>query len=285
MKKIIGFSLFIVTLLFGLFVWQYQAFYDGKLHLIFCDVGQGDGIFIKTPSNTYIVVDGGPDDSILSCLSSHMPFWERTIDLMILTHPHADHMIGFLPVLERYKVTHFVTENIKNDTTEFKTLFETLQSRKIPVKYVVVGETISMPDNVKLHIVGPSNAFLQKTSPGGFIGESKEFGSLITRVEYGLFKALLTGDSQIEGMEEANPGSVNVLQVPHHGSRFGLDESLVKELSPKVAVISVGKKNRFGHPTPQILSILGNNDSKILRTDIDGEVEIVSDGRTWQVVR
>lgn len=283
MKKIIGISLSILTLLFGLFAWQYQRFYDNKLHIVFCDVGQGDAILLKTPQNKYILVDGGPDDRVLSCLSSHMPFWSRTIHVMLLTHPHADHLIGFLPVLERYKVDHFVTENIKNTTREFEILSTALQQRKIPTKYVLMNDFVSTADGVILRIVGPSGAFLQKTSPGGFIGERKEFGSLITRIEYGAFRALLTGDSQMEGMKEANAGKVDVFQVPHHGSRFGLDETLVKELSPKVAVISVGK-NKYGHPNKRIHEILRNKDIKILRTDEVGDVEIVSDGRQWWVI-
>src|SRR3989344_6930328 len=128
MKKyiLIGFAL---LFLLGVFtVFQYLKFSDGKLHIVFCNVGQGDAIFMRTAKGKTILVDSGPDNTVLDCLSGHMPFWQRTIDVAILTHPHADHFMGFMPVLRRYKVKMFATEKLMNQTVGYRQLQELLRS-------------------------------------------------------------------------------------------------------------------------------------------------------------
>src|SRR5438105_9092865 len=112
MKKLLVLSSLTLFLLAGLCIYQYIHFHDGKLHIVFCDVGQGDAILIVTPNNKHILVDAGPDRKTIDCLSKHMAFWDRTIDLFILTHPHADHFSGSYYVLDRYIILGFATENI-----------------------------------------------------------------------------------------------------------------------------------------------------------------------------
>ena len=119
MKKVfaIGIVAFVSLGVFSFYQWF--KFFDGKLHIVFCDVGQGDAIYIRTPKAFDILVDGGPDDSILSCLSNHMPFWDRKIDLVILTHPHADHLNGLIPLLQNSQGRSFATESLTNYTLVF----------------------------------------------------------------------------------------------------------------------------------------------------------------------
>src|SRR3990167_8207809 len=105
MKKLFFAISILLLSIFFVFVYQKIKFEDGKTHIIFCSVGQGDGILIRTPSGLDIVEDGGPDDSILSCLSRHMPFWDRTIEIIILTHPDSDHISGLIDVVDRYRIT------------------------------------------------------------------------------------------------------------------------------------------------------------------------------------
>ena len=109
MKRYLSLVLLSLFFLGGIFFYQSAKINDGKLHLIVCDVGQGDAIYLKTPSGKDILVDGGPNDSVLNCLNNNMPFWDRTLDLVVLTHPDADHISGLVSVLERYTVLHFVT--------------------------------------------------------------------------------------------------------------------------------------------------------------------------------
>ena len=282
-RKIIFITVITLVSLVGITLWHWHDYYDGKLHVVFCNVGQGDGIFIRTPKGLDIIIDGGPDDSILSCLSNHMPFWDRDIELMILTHPHADHLNGLLSVVKRYTLLSFATEKLENKTLGFQKLIDLVKERNLKIQYVVAGKKIKTADGVAFSIVGPTQEFLEKTSPGGVIGESSEFGSVETLVSFGSLNVLLTGDSQASELKEAlvngYVSSVSVLQVPHHGSKTGLDEEVLNALAPKLAVISVGK-NKYGHPTPQTLALLKNNGITVLRTDQHGDVEIISDGHT-----
>lgn len=272
----------------GIFVYQYTKFYDGKLHLVFCDVGQGDGIFVRTPKGIDILVDGGPNNKILECLSRHMPFWDRTIELVFLSHPHADHLTGLISLSKYYKIETFITEALKNKTVGYSTLLQSLSLQNVKIHYVYAGDKFKTKDKTEIKIVGPTKDFLLLSSPGGFIAETGEFASLETLITYKDFSALLTGDSQKEELQEAvgnRFGKVNVLQVPHHGSRTGLDEEILRSINPKLAVISVGKNNKYGHPAPFILDLLKSKNIKTFRTDQSGEMEIVSDGKSWRVTK
>ena len=265
----------LVLLLSLVFVYEFIRFNDGKLHVVFCNVGQGDGIFIRTPKGLDVLVDGGPNDSVLSCLSSHMPFWDRTIELVFLTHPHADHMRGLVSVFKRYKVLSFATENLSNDTVLYK---EILKASGRKNQNLTAGDKFKTRDGVMFKILGPSEEFIERTSPTGKIGESREFASLITLLSFGSFDVLLTGDSQSAGLREAlaDNFSIEIFQIPHHGSRFGLDQDIIKRLNPKLSVISVGKNN-YGHPSKEVLGLLKNQGVKVLRTDQHGNVEITVD--------
>jgi len=287
MKKyfLIGSVLFF--LLGCILVYQNITFNDKKLHVVICDVGQGDAIFIRTPNGSDILIDGGPDNSVLSCLGKHLPFWDRTIEVMILTHPHADHLNGLITVLNRYKILSFVSENLKNTTAGFSELMRVITSQNIETRYVYAGDRFLFGDGLNIQIVGPSKEFLDQTSPWGTIGETGEFASLEMIIEYKNFSVLLTGDSQVMELEEMlkliQHDNLDILQVPHHGSRFGLTADILDVLKPKIAAISVGKNNKYGHPTPFILDLLKSSNIKTLRTDQVGDIEIVSDGASWRI--
>lgn len=288
LKKFILTAILLIIALLGFSIYQYFKFNDDKLHLVFCNVGQGDGIFIRSPNGTDIVLDSGPDDSILNCLSSHMPFWDRSIELALLTHPHEDHMRGFISILKNYEVKNFATENIANTTATYGQLFAQIKTSnlKVPAKgearqgwqNLYAGDRFKLSDGLTIKVVGPTKEFLEKTSPEGKIGETHEFGSLELLFSLGSFSALTTGDSQIEELNEALPylPKVGVFQIPHHGSKFGTDDKLLSSINPKFAAISVGK-NKYGHPTPEVLKILEDLNIKFLRTDQHGDIEIVVD--------
>ncbi len=279
-RKILLIGSALVLLLSLVFLYEFIRFNDGKLHVVFCNVGQGDGIFIRTSKGLDVLIDGGPDDSVLSCLSKHMPFWDRTIELIFLTHPHADHMRGLVSVFKRYKVLSFATEKLSNDTVLYKEILEQVKSEKLKMKNLQQGDRFKTRDGVMFKILGPSEEFIERTSPTGKIGESREFGSLITLVSFGSFDVLLTGDSQSAGLKEAlaDNFSIEILQVPHHGSRFGLDREIAELLKPHTAIISVGKNN-YGHPSKEVIKILRDLELKILRTDEHGDIEIEIDSK------
>ncbi|MEK7517391.1 MAG: MBL fold metallo-hydrolase [Patescibacteria group bacterium] len=292
MKRAFFFSIVAIASLGGIFGYQSFVLQDHKLHIVFCDVGQGDAIYIKTPSNSDILIDGGPNESVLSCLGSNMPFWDKTLELVILTHPHADHLNGLISVAENYKIIAFATEDLKNKTQGFAKLMDLIKNQeRIKIQYVYAGDKFELKDEVVLEVVGPTKKFLQLTSPGGNIGESGEFASVLSLIKYKGFEVLLTGDSQASELSEAiqsfdfaqDFSTVSVLQVPHHGSKTGLNSDILDSIKPELAVISVGSNNKYGHPAKEIIEILRDRDIKILRTDRDGEIEIVSDGVRWGV--
>ncbi len=284
-KQILFIVLFIVVGLLSLVLWQEITINDGKLHVVFCDVGQGDAIFIRTPQKTDILIDGGPDKRVLDCLSKHMPFWDKTIDVVILSHPHQDHFAGLIDVLQSYTVLSFDSEKLVNKSAGFRELQNGLAAKDVKTRYLLAGDILKTKDGLSMEVLAPSQGFLDRTSPNGEIGESGEFASLIIFMSFGENTFLLTGDSQAPGLKDAieSVAGVDVLQVPHHGSKSGLTKDILDVLSPKLAVISVGKNNRYGHPNNEIIKILRDYDIKILRTDEVGEVEIIADGEKWRI--
>lgn len=271
MKKIVLILSILFTLLGSVLVYQNITYNDKKLHVVFCDVGQGDAIFIRTPSGSDILVDGGPDDSVLNCLGRHMPFWDKTLELVILTHPDADHVTGLIDVIKRYKMIHFYTSKVEGKTDIYKQFLRTLKTNKIKQNYLWQGDKFTFKEGFTMETLWPTQEW-ESLATNSF--------SVTQLLTYKNFKVLLTGDLDAEQMEELDDlaGQINLLKVPHHGSRFGLTSGILDILNPDLAVISVGKKNRFGHPAPFILDLLKSKNAKILRTDQNGKVETMSDG-------
>lgn len=131
--KYVLFFIFPVIFLVSFAVYQQVTLNKGTLKVVFCDVGQGDAALIRSPEGKTILFDGGPDGSVLSFLADHLPFWERTIDVIILSYPHADHLNGLIEVFELYQVQAFATEKLSNDTASYKALEEAVKSEKISI--------------------------------------------------------------------------------------------------------------------------------------------------------
>ncbi len=288
-KRLLFFTVILLFSLSGLFVYQAFKFNDGKLHLIFCDVGQGDAILIRTAKGDNILIDGGPDDSVLNCLSKHLPFWDKTLQAVLLTHPHADHFTGLISVVKRYNLISYDTENLKNSGSGAKLLQDKLAVKNLSATYLKKGDRLSDKANFSIKILWPSEEEIENSnknsSKNGFDLDLNGF-SLISLLTYGNFKALLTADaaSTIDEKVGEEVGSVAVLEVPHHGSKTGLSQTFLDQVKPKLAIISVGKNNRYGHPSLEVLNLLKNNKIQFFRTDEKGDLEIVSDGKSWWLI-
>lgn len=282
MKKVLTLGVFSLVLLGFIFFSQVSQRSDSKLYLVACNVGQGDAMYIKTPSGKDILVDGGPNDAVLDCLNNNMPFWDKTIELVILTHPDADHITGLVDVLQRYTVLHFVTSETSRNTGIYKKFLNVLGSQNLPLKYIYAKDKIDFGDGVVSNIISPSLDYVNSSKP---IGESEvnEF-SVIQVISFGKFKALLTGDAGVivEDRIAKDVGNIDILKVPHHGSKTGMSDYYLATTDPEVAIISVGK-NSYGHPTSFSLDLLSKHQIKTLRTDRNGEVEIVTDGKSYEV--
>lgn len=253
---------------------------DGKLHITFCDVGQGDAAYVRFPDGRDMLVDGGPNDKVLACLGKHMPFWDRNIDIVMLSHPEKDHLQGLISVLERYDVEYFIRSDIANTTEGYAKLMDIIRQKGISQKFMAQGESIDV-DNTSLSFLWPS---------GDVLGVSTTKGndySLVFSLRYGSFDALFTGDAPMDLIPRLRSGQaldvLEVLKVPHHGSKTGMNQAFVDWLHPQLSVISVGKNN-YGHPTKEIMDMLQTVDSRIVRTDLLGDITVISDGKNWQVV-
>jgi competence protein ComEC len=274
---------------------------DGQLHLTFCDVGQGDAAYIRTPSNQDILIDGGPNEKVLQCLGKNMPFYDRTIDLVLLSHPQKDHFQGISSVIDRYNVRYFVISPIAGSGDEYQKLIKKIEEKKIPVKILYSGDKFSL-GKVEFDILWPerewvaSNLSSDLSDPSTSLGASlsvlaamttkrdpNEF-SYYVHLSYGQFDALFTGDGDSliqKDIEKAEIlPDVEVLKLPHHGSKTSVLPEFLNEIKPELAVISVGK-NSYGHPAEETLKLLKDHDVKIKRTDQDGDVNVVSDGNNW----
>jgi competence protein ComEC len=163
-KAFLLFSIIAFTLLAGLFSLQNMQKHDGKLRIIFCDVGQGDAILITTPNGSDILFDGGPNKQVLACLSEHLAFWDRDIEMMFLSHPHTDHLIGLIDVIERYSLGYFAREELANTTDEYKMLLAKVREAGARQKIIYAGDRLKLADGVVITVVGPTKAFLERTT-------------------------------------------------------------------------------------------------------------------------
>lgn len=283
-KAILIFSTASILFIFLIFFVLFKN-NDGKLHLVICNVGQGDAIFIRTPNQADILIDGGPDKKVLECLSRHMPFWDRSLDVVILTHPHADHVTGLVDVVERYRVKAFYSERVEAETQIYKLFRLKLAEEKLSAKDLYSPTAFKEKSGLKLNTLWPTTEAIQKTDQNNTNLDLNGL-SVIQLLEYGKFKALLTGDAGVvvEDLIAQEAGDVNVLKVPHHGSKTGMSNYFLSIIKPELAVISLGAKNKYNHPARLSLDLLKEYKAKILRTDLNGEIEIISDGLNYSVV-
>ena len=265
---------------------------DDKLHVVFCDVGQGDAVLIYRKS-TQMLVDAGPNNRVVGCLTRHMPFWDKKIELAVATHPQADHIGGFTYVIKGYTVLQFVMGVEGNETAGYQELLQGVTSRKTQISNIYKGDEIKFGD-VKFGVVWPEREFVE----AHVVGDARVLGAKTDGTDLNSFSiggilsfedfdVLLTGDadSQIEDemIEAGGLRKVEVIKVPHHGSKTGMTREWLGVVRPQLAVISVGRSNRYGHPTEEAMKLLRDEEITILRTDVEGDVEVVSDGVKWWV--
>lgn len=236
---------------------------DDKLHLVFCDVGQGDAILARY-RNVQILVDAGPNDKVTKCLAQNVPFYDRKIEVVVLTHPESDHIGGLGYVTQSYSVVQIVIGEGSNPKWE--------KTRKLAAEK---GITIGAGQPGEVIKSGELKFRVGEAGSGSANDES-----LAGELEFGKFKAVLSGDAEARVLGWAS--EAQILKVPHHGSREAVTTELLEKIKPKLAVISVGKNN-YGHPNEETLAILRLAGVRIIRTDETGEVEVVTDGLRWWV--
>lgn len=285
----------LILMIFGLLTGLIFSWPDKNLHVIACDVGQGDAILL-TKGFSQVLVDGGPNDKVLNCLSKYMPFWDKNLEIVVATHPDKDHIGGLAKVIERYNLTSFVSINEANNTTTFANLQRAVWQKDVPVHIAQKGDKIKI-DDLQITVLSPQKSgknylvWNQDVASEPVLGDktanpkvSNNDQSVVLLADFNNFEVLLTGDisQAVEKklVEEDDLSQVEVLKVSHHGSKYGTSQEILEEMKPKVALIGVGK-NQWGHPTDEVLSRLKKFGVKIFRTDIKESIEIISDGQSW----
>lgn len=275
MQKKYYFIFISFLLILNVFLWkEVFALSDENLKVYFLDVGQGDAAFIKTPENHQIVIDGGPNSAVLEKISKIMPFWDKTIDMIILSHPERDHMQGLIEILKRYKINYIIESGIVKNTEEFLEWQQLLEKQeKMGAKIInVKSGDLAKIGEINIDILYPLENVAEKE-----IKDSSNEVCVVTKLIYKENSFLFTGDIGFDEEDEIRDLESDVLKVAHHGSKYSTSDLFLQAVKPIYAVIEVGK-NSYGHPTSEVLQRLEKFDIKIFRTDTDGNVEFVSDG-------
>lgn len=283
-------SLLLLVLALVAIWWAVLQIPDNNLHIYFCDVGQGDGALI-IKGTTELVIDTGPDDKILSCLSAHIPFYDHTIEGVIVTHPQQDHMGGLINIAESYHLIQLFIPPAENNIRVYNQLLALYKSKKLKVSNLYTGDLLKF-NGLVFSAIWPDRQFVDEHSQNNaqtlaWKTDGTDLNSfcIVGILSYGNLNVLFTGDADapVEPAEETTGllKPVEILKVPHHGSKTGMTDEWLSIVKPQIAVISVGKNNRYGHPTQEALDQLSKIGAKIYRTDQRGTIEISSDGKTY----
>lgn len=266
-------------------IWYAVFYFEQRQNLLvtFFDVGQGDAALIENAGNQ-ILIDGGPGDRILSKLGREMPFWDRSIDLLILTHPHADHLDGLLEVLKRYDIGMVLESGAEHSIPEYQEWHELLQKKNVKVVIARAGQKINAGKEVTIDILAPFGDFSGKSL------KNPHEANIVSRLTHGETSILLMGDAERSleyrlFLEVPQFLDADILKVGHHGSKTSSSGEFLKAVSPEITIIQVGRKNRYGHPTQEVLDRLAAVGAKILRNDLEGDIRIESDGLTYNLVQ
>src|SRR3989344_8792557 len=274
---------------------------DGLLKVYFFDVGQGDAIWIEAPNGNQVLIDGGPDNSVIQKLGEVMPFYDKDIDIVVSTHSDADHITGLIDVLERLEIRNIVYSNIIRSSSLYDAWREAVDEEGANVVEPVAGKVIDLGSGVTLTMVHPAESLAGRIMParGGSAsgGEKTNNESVVLMLKYGETEVLLTGDIEAKAERQiilsgagcspvpcgADLGA-DILKVAHHGSKTSTIEEFLYEVSPQVAIIQVGAKNRYGHPAQEVLKRLEDYGIRYYRNDTDGDIKVISDGQNYQII-
>jgi len=276
LKINIRWYLLAILLFANFFIWNaiFIETRNGILTVVFLDAGQGDAIFIEAPNGNQVLIDGGPNKSVLRQLSKVMPFYDRSIDIVIATHPDKDHIGGLPDVLQRYTVDFILESGAKNDTGISRAFESAILQNKIKRIFAKRGMAIMLGDDVFLNILFPDRDVSEVES---------NTTSIVAQLVYKNTEFMFTGDSP-KTIEEylvfldGEKLRSDVLKVGHHGSKTSSSESFVGYVSPEYAIISAGADNSYGHPHKEVVEILNQFGSAILNTKDNGAIIFKSDG-------
>ncbi len=254
---------------------------DGRLHVAFLDIGQGDAILITTPSGRQILIDGGPSPTQLGIrLSQEMPFWDRHLDMIVNTHPDMDHLAGLVPLLQRYQTEMVLVSPAEGTSSLYHAWRAQLEQTGQVPHPVSAGTALQLGDGLVAHILHPN--------PGSLYPDKPNNNSITLKLTFGQISFLFPGDIEMDAERRLARGDMadqlkaTVLKSPHHGSKTSSSMAFLEQVNPQFVVISSGEDNRFGHPHEVVLNRYAAFGIQVFRTDEIGTVEFITDGeRLW----
>jgi competence protein ComEC len=257
---------------------------DGRLHMTVLDVGQGDAILLVGPAGSRVLVDTGPDpDRLVRLLDARLPPWDRRLDLVVLTHPHEDHVAGLALLLDRYRIGAIAEPGMRGlgpgDAAYRARLAELGRSTRL----LAAGDRLAL-DGAQVDVRWPVRGRVAGSPANG--GKAVNNVSIVLDITFGGRRLLLTGDIEeeidaqlrLDGDSGTGERPVDVLKVAHHGSATATTDAFLERIRPRIAVVSAGANNPYGHPSPRTLSRLVENGARVLRTDSDGSIVVSTDG-------
>lgn len=276
---------------------------DQNLHIIVCDVGQGDAIIVSK-GYWQLLVDGGRGSQVLECLGNELPFWDKTLEVMVATHPDADHIGGLDDVFQSYQVQRFVRTKDAKNTGDFARLIDSSSREKLTGGMEVepvVGQNLSAVELLEVIVLSPQETNMpskrintknsetmlsdKNQSPmTSNLDNSIDYNdrSIALYVTYGSVDALLMGDLEFSGeqalLESDMIEPITIIKVGHHGAKTSTSDEFLSAARPEISLISVGENNSYGHPSPLVLDKLDKVGSQIYRTDQHGTIELTTNG-------
>lgn len=296
MKVASAFFLACMALVFFVFLQLSDAF----VHIYFCDVGQGDAILI-THKDTQILIDGGKDAQVLDCLKKTVPFWDGKIELVVATHADADHIGGLASVVSSYVVEKLLVPAHSAQTADFREFYLAVSRERgsgAALAEPQVGFGVNISNEFQLTVLAHRGADGQLDPLWSAMSETELWdssimsnsitddtndGSIVLSMSHKQVSMLLAGDLEVNGERALQSAGLidraTILKVGHHGSKTSSSELFLDHVSPEIAVISVGDKNRYGHPHQEVLTRLQQKGAQIMRTDTEGTIHFVSNGQ------
>lgn len=249
------------------------------LTVIFLDVGQGDAIFIEAPNGKQVLIDGSESSVVVRKLSKALPFYDRSIDMIIATHFDSDHVGGFPDVFKRYDVGIYGTSAMKGNNDIFLELERLSEKDKSDRIILGAGDDIILDEELNIHL-----SILWPLKDVEF--EDSNSSSIVARLTYGETSFLFTGDAGQNEESKLLDMDIDsdVLKLGHHGSRYSSSREFISKVNPLYSIVSAGEGNKFGHPHEEVLDLLKENKTEVLMTSVLGSIIFKSDGNEIQLV-
>lgn len=261
--------------LFLVLVGVNAALPDGRLHVTFLNIGQGDATLIRSPHGKNILIDAGPGNNIAEVLPDELPFFDRRLDLIVLSHPHRDHLDGFLTVLQEYRVDAVLLTGVKTDLPEYQAFITKIADKTRLI--ATADHDYAVEPGLVFDILSPPKALNSTEVQSSKLNPT----SIVFRLDYGATHVLFTGDIDAFVEDQILATGVDIhasiLKVAHHGSKYSSTKHFVEQVAPRVAVISDGAGNTFGHPHAQTLQTFQDLNIQVYRTDTFGTVRAECD--------